>query len=114
MGKQIVNRLAEARYPLRSICCRITGSYRLSIDQKSDPISTTIRATPEALYQAFTDPRALEKWQAPGDMIATVHRFDLQIGGGYEMTLTYPLADAGSGKTTASEDRFTTPLRGSR
>jgi len=30
--------------------------------------SKFIKATPEALYRAFTDPAALAVWLAPGDM----------------------------------------------
>lgn len=67
-----------------------------------------IKATPEALYRAFTDPAALAVWFAPGDMIGEVHRFDGRIGGGYQMSLYYPLSDKTSrGKTEGREDRYT-------
>ncbi len=70
--------------------------------------SREIRATPESVYNAFTDPAALVTWQAPGDMKATVHHFDLSVDGGYKMTLRYPDNDGGSdGKTTDNEDTFT-------
>ena len=39
-----------------------------------------IKATPEALYRAFTDPAALAVWFALGDMIGEVHRFDGRVG----------------------------------
>ena len=66
-----------------------------------------MRATAEAVYNAFTDPAALEIWQAPGDMKATVHRFDLSVGGGYKMTLRYPDSEGSmEGKTTDKEDTF--------
>jgi uncharacterized protein YndB with AHSA1/START domain len=66
-----------------------------------------IRATPEVLYLAFTDPAALEVWQAPGAMTAKIHQFDLRPGGGYEMSLYYPDSDMeNQGKTSAKEDRF--------
>jgi uncharacterized protein YndB with AHSA1/START domain len=45
--------------------------------------SKDIQATPEILYQAFTNPVALEAWMAPGDMTAMTHSFDLKVGGGY-------------------------------
>ena len=49
--------------------------------------SKWIKATPEALYGAFTDPTALAVWLAPGDMTGEVHRFDGRVGGGYQMSL---------------------------
>jgi hypothetical protein len=49
-----------------------------------------VKATPEALYRAFTDPAALAVWQAPGDMTGKVHSFDYRVGGGYQMSLYYP------------------------
>lgn len=42
--------------------------------------SKLIKATPEALYRAFTDPAALAVWLAPGDMTGEVHRFDDRVG----------------------------------
>jgi uncharacterized protein YndB with AHSA1/START domain len=69
--------------------------------------SKIIKASPEALYRAFTDPTALAAWQAPGSMTAKVHEFDLRVGGGYEMSLFYPQAEQEArGKTSRREDRF--------
>ena len=70
--------------------------------------SKIIKAPPEDLYRAFTDPRALEVWQAPGEMTATVREFDLRIGGGYKMSLLYPESEQEArGKSAPREDRFT-------
>jgi len=67
-----------------------------------------IKAAPDKLYHAFTDPAALESWMAPGDMTGKVHSFDLSVGGGYVMSLYYPENTAKSrGKTTDREDRYT-------
>jgi mono/diheme cytochrome c family protein len=44
----------------------------------------------ESLYRAFTDPAALGVWLSPGEMARKVHEFDLQVGGGYRMSLFYP------------------------
>ena len=69
--------------------------------------SKCIKATPEALYQAFTDPAALAVWFAPGDMTGEVHSFDGRVGGGYQMSLYYPLSEQTSrGKTREREDRY--------
>jgi uncharacterized protein YndB with AHSA1/START domain len=77
----------------------ITGFTRNSI---------FIKASTEALYDAFTRPHALVAWQAPGDMTAKVHSFDLRVGGGYEMSLYYPPSPGEGmlGKTNKNEDRF--------
>lgn len=70
--------------------------------------SAVINAPREALWRAFTDPAALEAWQAPGEMTGKVHAFDLRVGGGYRMSLFYPAAEpADRGKTAEREDRYT-------
>ena len=70
--------------------------------------SLVIPAPPEALYRACTDPAALAAWRAPGDMTGKVHRLDLRVGGGYEMSLYYPASETTArGKSSAREDRFT-------
>ena len=70
--------------------------------------SRLIKASPDILYRAFTDPAALEAWLAPGEMKGKVHDFDLRVGGSYTMSLYYPAGDTRSkGKTSANEDRYT-------
>jgi uncharacterized protein YndB with AHSA1/START domain len=70
--------------------------------------SRVIEATPEALYQAFTDPAALAIWLAPEGMTGKVHELDLRVGGGYRMSLFYPASEqVYRGKTAEREDRFT-------
>lgn len=67
-----------------------------------------IAAPRDVLYRAFTDPAALEGWQAPGEMTAKVHEFDARVGGGYRMSLFYPASEPlPRGKTTEREDRYT-------
>jgi uncharacterized protein YndB with AHSA1/START domain len=69
--------------------------------------SKIIKASKEDLYDAFTRPDALLKWQAPGDMTTKIHSFDLRVGGGYDMSLYYPPSIKGvKGKTNDNEDRF--------
>lgn len=70
--------------------------------------SKSIKAPPEAVYRAFTDPEALAVWLAPGDMIGKVHSFDYRVGGGYQMSLYYPSSETNMrGKTSEKEDRYT-------
>jgi len=69
--------------------------------------SKVIKASREALYQAFTDPAALAVWLAPGEMTGKIYEFDGRLGGGYRMSLFYPpSAQQTRGKTTEREDRF--------
>lgn len=69
--------------------------------------SRVIGASPQILYEAFTNPKALETWLAPGDMTGKIHRFDLREGGSYEMSLFYPESGQGApGKTAGKEDRY--------
>lgn len=70
--------------------------------------SKTIKARPDKIFQALTDPRAIEVWQVPGDMKGKVHKFNFEVGGGYEMSLFYPDNEKEiKGKTADKEDRFT-------
>jgi uncharacterized protein YndB with AHSA1/START domain len=70
--------------------------------------SKFIKAPPEALYHALTDPAALAVWRVPGDMTAEVHHFDGSVGGGYQMSLYYPSSEeTPRGKTAGREDRYT-------
>src|SRR4030095_9719910 len=78
-----------------------------SVASTSSRNSKFIKASAEVLYRAFTDPTALAAWQAPGNMTAKVHEFDLRVGGGYEMSLFYPQSEQETrGKTSPHEDRF--------
>lgn len=70
--------------------------------------SRIIKASPDVLYRAFTNPQSIAIWLAPGEMKGKVHSFDLRVGGGYEMSLLYPETDQESrGKTSQKEDKFT-------
>jgi uncharacterized protein YndB with AHSA1/START domain len=70
--------------------------------------SKIINAASSTIYRALTTPTALEVWQAPNDMTAKVHNFDLRVGGGYEMSLFYSENETEmEGKTVGKEDRFT-------
>jgi uncharacterized protein YndB with AHSA1/START domain len=66
-----------------------------------------VHAPRDRVYAAFTEPDALVAWRAPGDMTATMHDFDLRIGGGYTMSLFYgtPYPDT-PGKSADGEDRY--------
>lgn len=65
-----------------------------------------IKADLTKVYEALTNPRALEIWQAPEGMKGQVHYFNLKVGGFYEMSLYYPETSTEKGKTVGNEDRF--------
>jgi uncharacterized protein YndB with AHSA1/START domain len=74
----------------------------------SSRASRLIHAPCEVAFRAFVTPELLRQWQAPGEMTARIHAFDVRVGGGYEMSLYYPETGAfPSGKTAEREDRFT-------
>lgn len=67
--------------------------------------SRVIKASAEALYEAFIDPAVLVAWLPPADMTGEFHEFDARVGGGYRMSLFYPAGEqAAPGKTSARED----------
>lgn len=68
--------------------------------------SKIIHASPEKIFRAFSDSKALEKWLAPTGMKGKVHDFNFTVGGGYTMSLFYE-DDSDSGKTQGNEDRYT-------
>jgi uncharacterized protein YndB with AHSA1/START domain len=76
------------------------------MSQASSQAVRTIRAPRARVYRAFLSPDELIAWLPPGEMTGLIHAFDARAGGGFEMSLYYPEADAaGRGKTTAHEDR---------
>lgn len=44
-----------------------------------------IRATPQRLFDAWTDPDALVKWWGPADMTCPEAEVDLRVGGAYRI-----------------------------
>jgi uncharacterized protein YndB with AHSA1/START domain len=47
-----------------------------------------IKATPEKLYRAFTEPNALASWMPPYGFLGVVHEMDVREGGSYKMSFT--------------------------
>ena len=46
------------------------------------------KTTPERLYKAFIDPRAMVKWLPPHGFTGQVHSMDARVGGRYKMSFT--------------------------
>lgn len=47
-----------------------------------------LRAPPERVYRAFTDPDAMAKWLPPNGYTGHVHSMDARVGGIYRMSFT--------------------------
>lgn len=75
-----------------------------------DTASRSIAAAPDAVYRAFAEPGALERWIPPNGMTGTMLAFDFRDGGSYRMRLTYPEWDRGHGKTSEDADEMTVRL----
>lgn len=45
-----------------------------------------IKATPEKVYRAFTEPNALASWIPPYGFLCVVHNMDVKVGGSYRMS----------------------------
>lgn len=72
--------------------------------RRIDAASRLISATPGALYAAFAEPGAMERWMPPSDMTGQMVHFDFREGGSYRMRLTYPEPYRGRGKSSDDAD----------
>ena len=47
-----------------------------------------LRAPPERIFRAFTDPDAMAKWLPPHGFTGKVHQMDAKVGGAWRMSFT--------------------------
>ena len=47
-----------------------------------------LKAKPERVFRAFTDPDAMVKWLPPNGFTGKVHEMDARVGGRYRMSFT--------------------------
>ena len=47
-----------------------------------------LKATPEKVYRAFTEPNALSFWIPPYGFLCIVHSIDVKVGGSYKMSFS--------------------------
>jgi len=71
---------------------------------RTDTASRVIRATPEAIYDAFIRPEAQAAWLPPTGMTGRFDRFEPHPGGRYRMILSYADPAANPGKTGQGSD----------
>lgn len=45
-----------------------------------------LKAPPEKIYRAFTDPNAIASWLPPYGFVCVVHQMDAKVGGSYKMS----------------------------
>jgi uncharacterized protein YndB with AHSA1/START domain len=47
-----------------------------------------LRASPDRVFRAFTDPDAMVKWLPPNGFTARIQHLDTKVGGSYKMSFT--------------------------
>lgn len=64
---------------------------------RTDRAERVVRAAPDAVWRALTEPKVLAQWLPPEGMTGSFEQFGLRPGGGYRMILAYddPVANAG-------------------
>ena len=72
--------------------------------QRKDTASKTINASPQVIYQAFIDPKALIVWLPPKGMKTRIDQFEPHEGGSYRMILTYENPEEAHGKSSQNAD----------
>jgi uncharacterized protein YndB with AHSA1/START domain len=80
------------------------------VTKRVDTASRWIPASPDAVYGAFAEPGAIERWLPPDGMTGTMLHFDFHEGGSYGMRLTYPVSQRGHGKTSDDADEVAVRL----
>ncbi len=53
-------------------------------------VRRTLRATPERVFEAFTDPEQLKQWWWPSGFTAPAAEVDLRVGGAYRIAMRWP------------------------
>lgn len=58
------------------------------MSNNSVTLHRVLKASPEKVYRAFTQPGAMAAWLPPYGYLCTVHQMDVRIGGTYKMSFT--------------------------
>ncbi|MEI6221839.1 MAG: SRPBCC family protein [bacterium] len=58
------------------------------MENNSVTLHRVLKATPEKVYRAFTDPNAMMFWFPPYGFLCTVHHMVVRVGGSYKMSFT--------------------------
>lgn len=72
-----------------------------------DTASMTIMASPQAIYEAFLDPKAIATWRPPQGMQCHIYTFEPYERGMFRMSFEYlDISQATVGKTSTTADIF--------
>lgn len=71
---------------------------------RTDSAERLMRAAPDVVWRALTEPGLLALWLPPDGMTGSFSHFDLRPGGGYRMTLAYDDPAANAGKSGDGHD----------
>jgi uncharacterized protein YndB with AHSA1/START domain len=58
------------------------------MSSNSVSLHRVIKASPEKVYRAFTEPKAMAAWLPPYGFLCEVHQFEAKAGGKYKMSFT--------------------------
>ena len=58
------------------------------MSSNSVTLHRVVKATPEKVFRAFTEPNALSFWLPPYGYLCVVHQMDPRVGGSYKMSFT--------------------------
>lgn len=58
------------------------------MSNNSVTLHRVVKATPEKVFRAFTEPSALSFWLPPYGYLCVVHQMDPHVGGSYKMSFT--------------------------
>lgn len=58
------------------------------MSNNSVTLHRVLKASPQKIYRAFTEPNAMVSWLPPYGFICVVHSFEAKVGGSYKMSFT--------------------------
>ncbi|HUY24522.1 MAG TPA: SRPBCC domain-containing protein [Candidatus Saccharimonadales bacterium] len=73
-----------------------TLDVRTAKPTKQLVVERTLRASPERIFDAFTDPEQLTQWWWPKGFTCPAAEVDLRVGGAYKLAMQWPDAIPGS------------------
>jgi len=75
--------------------------------KRTDTVTKTIAASPQAIYTTYLDAQAMVTWRPPEGMTCKIYSFDPRPGGEFRMSLNYTdTTHAVAGKTSEHADFF--------
>ena len=58
------------------------------MSNNSVTLHRVVKSTPEKVFRALTEPKALSSWLPPYGYLCVVHQMDPRVGGSYKMSFT--------------------------